>query len=150
MKTNKIELKALVDSENDEMTINSKTATKSWTSKNPIEILPYNFSRSPLSESNFIIMIVLLKVKAMEMYKAGIISNPRNLAMKKPIKEVKTTCPIPVINDAFPTSFMTFGFKLRPTMNRRNAIPNWEKITSVSPDFIKFKKNGLTKIHVIR
>ena len=39
-------------------------AIKSCTSKNPIEILPYNLSKESLSESSFIIMIVEENVRA--------------------------------------------------------------------------------------
>jgi len=40
------------------------------------------------------------------------------------------------------------GFKLKPTINKRNATPICEKTTSISWDFIRFKKNGLTMIPV--
>ena len=42
-----------------------KVAKTSCTSKNPIEIFPYNLSKSPLSERSFKTIIVLLKVIAM-------------------------------------------------------------------------------------
>ena len=42
----------------DETTKRMAIAIKSCTNKNPIEILPYSFSRASLSESNFIIIIV--------------------------------------------------------------------------------------------
>ena len=52
-----------------------------------------------------------------------IIENSRVLAIKNPMIVVKITCPIPVKRDTFPTSFMIFGFKCKPVINRIRTIP---------------------------
>ena len=49
---------------------------------------------------------------------------PRNLLIRKPIREVKMICPTPVIRETFPTSLITFGLRLMPIMKRRKVIPN--------------------------
>jgi len=49
--------------------------------------------------------------------------NPNNLLIKKPKIDVNTIWPIPVIKETFPTSFITFGLRLNPTINNNNATP---------------------------
>jgi len=55
------------------------------------------------------IMIVLLNDSATAIYKEGIIANPINLEIKKPIIDVNKTCPMPVIKETFPTSTSLAG-----------------------------------------
>ena len=62
---------------------------------------------------------------------------------------VNRTCPIPVMRDTFPTSFMTLGFKLIPTRKSKSATPISENIAINSEDFIKFNAEGLAIIPVI-
>ena len=61
-------------------------------------------------------------------------------ATKKPRPNVRIICPRPTRRDEVPISLITFGFKWRPTIKSRNAIPSFEKtfITSVvAPNLIK-------------
>ena len=66
------------------------------------------------------------------MYKEVTKENPKTFEIKNPIRAVKTTWPIPVISEIFPTSRIIFGLKLSPTIKRRIAIPNCENIFIVS------------------
>ena len=68
--------------------------------------------------------------------------------MKYPIKEVKITCPIPVIREIVPTFFMTFGSKFNPTRNRRRATPISENVEIISVDFIILNREGENRIPV--
>ena len=130
-----------------EETIIKRIITKmSCTNKKPIEIFPYNFSVSLLSDRSFRIMIVLLNVRAIAMYAETIMGKPSSLLMRKPIREVNTICPIPVTKETFPTSFMTFGLRLIPMMKRRKVTPICEKIDIVSVDLMMLRKYGLTII----
>lgn len=99
-----------------------------------------------LSDKSFIIMIVLLKVRAIAMYRDDIVEKPRSLLMMKPIREVNTIWPMPVIRATLPTSFMTFGLRLIPIIKRRNVIPICAKTAIVSVDVTMFRKYGLTII----
>ena len=120
--------------EKEEITINKIIAKMSWTNKNPIEIFPYNFSISFLSDSSFMMMIVLLNVKAIAMYRETNGENPRKMLIRKPIREVKIICPTPVIRETFPTSLIIFGLRLIPTIKSRNVTPICEKTLIVSAD----------------
>ena len=40
------------------------------------------------------------------------------------------TCPSPVTKATLPTSLITFGLKLRPTIKSNNVIPNWENTSN--------------------
>jgi len=90
--------------------------------------------------------MVLLKAKAIAMYRETTIENPSSLVMMKPIVEVKTTCPTPVIRETFPTSLITRGFKFRPTMNNNRATPIWEKVSRASVELITLRTKGPKKI----
>jgi len=85
-------------------------------------------------------MIVLLNVKATAIYKETITENPNNLLIKKPIKEVKIIWPIPATKETLPTSFMTLGLKLIPTMKRSSATPICENTTIVSVELTILRK----------
>ena len=120
----KIKVVMLLPLDNEETTIKIIIAIRSWTSKNPIEILPNNLSRESLSESSFIIIIVEENVSAIAIYNAVVGENPSKIPIKYPINDVKITCPIPVIKEILPTSLIVLGFKYNPTINKRKAIPN--------------------------
>ncbi len=126
--------------EEEDIIINRAITKMSCTNRKPIDIFPYSLSMSFLSDRSFIIMIVLLNVKAIAIYMDEIVEKPRSLLMKKPIREVKMICPMPVTRETFPTSFMTFGLRLIPTMKRRNVIPICEKTAMVSVDWTMFRK----------
>ena len=133
----------------DDINISINIATMSCTIRNPIAILPYNVSTSPLSDNSFSIIIVLLNVSAIAMYIAGIVANPKVFIIKNPITDVNIICPIPVISAIFPTSFTAFGFRCNPTMNSSIATPMCANASNVSfPGFTKFNNNGLTSIPV--
>ena len=55
-------------------------------------------------------IIVLEKVNAIAIYIATIVGKPKTILIKNPITEVNITCPIPVINETFPTPFIMLGF----------------------------------------
>ena len=118
----------------DEIIIKIIIATKSWIIKNPIEIFPYNAPISSLSDKSFMMIIVLLNVKAIATYIEIIVEKPINLHMKNPINEVNITWPIPVTEETLPTSFITLGLKLKPTIKRSSAIPICENILIVPVD----------------
>src|SRR3989338_700337 len=95
----KIKVVMLLPLDNEETTIKIIIAIRSWTSKNPIEILPNNLSRESLSESSFIIIIVEENVNAIAIYNEVIGEKPSQIPIKYPINDVKITCPIPVIKE---------------------------------------------------
>lgn len=84
--------------------------------------------------------MVLLRVKAIAIYREETAENPNKIPKMNPTREVKIICPTPVIRETFPTSLITPGLKLNPTMNNSKAMPIWEKIEIASVDFIMFKK----------
>src|SRR3989344_5947485 len=81
----------------------------------------------PLSEKTFITMMVLERDKAMPIYAETVELNPR-------------------IIEAFPISLTTFGFKCNPTVNKRNAIPIFEKVPIIFSENPYLTKKGLTII----
>ena len=60
--------------------------------------------------------------------------------MKNPIKEVNITWPIPVTKETLPTSFIIFGFKFNPTINKSNTIPICAKVAMASVDLTILRK----------
>jgi hypothetical protein len=52
--------------------------------------------------------------------------------IKKDNAKVSIIWPKPIINEENPISFMTFGFKCKPTIKRRKAIPNLENHSTSS------------------
>ena len=115
-------------------------AIMSCTIRNPIEILPYNESMSPLSVRSFITIIVLLNVIAIEIYADMITLKPKSFNIRNPITNVKIICPSPVIRETFPKSLIALGFKLSPTVKSRSAIPNSASIPKFCSDLITFKR----------
>ena len=108
-------------------------ATKSCTNKNPTEILPYNDCKSCFSESNLTIMIVLLNVKAMEIYTDSITEKlSKYFVIKYPMIKVNIIWPMPVIREVLPTCLTSLKLSSMPTKNNKNAIPNSEKNLIVS------------------
>lgn len=91
-------------------------------------------------------MIVEEKVSATAINREVIEENPNRIPIKYPIKEVNNICPMPVIKEIFPTSFITLGDKCNPTINNRKDIPISEKTFSVLLSWIKLRKKGPTNI----
>jgi hypothetical protein len=87
--------------------------------KKPIAIFPYRLSISHLSDTSFIITIVLLNVIAIAINIDVILSNPSNQQIQNPIIDVKTTCHIPVIVATLPTSLIILGLSHSQTINKR-------------------------------
>ncbi len=77
-------------------------------------------------------MIVLLNVRAIARYSEVTVSKPNRWLAENPIVNVNRNCPMPVIAETFPTSRTTLGLSLRPTMNRRKAIPRFANMASES------------------
>src|SRR3989344_806210 len=101
--------------------------------KNPTEILPYNDCKSCFSESNLTIMIVLLNVKAMEIYTDSITEKlSKYFVIKYPMIKVNIIWPMPVIREVLPTCLTSLKLSSMPTKNNKNAIPNSEKNLIVS------------------
>src|SRR3989344_2179673 len=142
----KTALVTLFPFEKDETTIKITIAIRSCTSKNPIDILPYNLSRASLSERSFIIIIVDENESAVATYIDVIEFKPSANQMKYPTKDVNTTCPIPVISEILPTSFIILGLKCNPTINKRRVIPNSEKTEIASLYFNKLRNKGPIRI----
>ncbi len=111
----------------EEIKSNTAIATRSCVNKKPTEILPYNLGKSPLSERSLRIIIVLLKLNAIPRYKACIEEKPNARERRNPRNVVMTICPSPPIKETFPTSLITAGLRLRPTINKRMVIPIFEK-----------------------
>ena len=78
---------------------------------------------------------MLLNVKAIATYIDIIVEKPNSLHIKNPINEVNITWPIPVTEETLPTSFITLGLKLKPTIKRSKAMPMCEKISIVPVEF---------------
>ena len=127
--------------EKEDIIIKAPIATKSCKIKIPIEIFPGSESNFPLSDNNFIIIIVEEKDIAIAIYTDAIIEYPKRLETKNPKIKVKNICAHPIKIAAPPISFITFGFKCKPTMKRRNAIPKSEKV------FITFVVTPLIKMN---
>ena len=118
--------------ENVEIPARINIATKSCTIKKPIEILPWSELISFLSDNNFTIIIVLLKVSAIAIKADSISENPKASEIIIPIKVVKTICPTPVTIDIFPISLNTLTSSFIPTRKSKKAIPISENITKRS------------------
>ncbi len=87
-------------------------------------------------------MIVEEKLIAIAIYTEVSMENPSKVPMKYPRRKVKIICPIPVMREILPTSFMTFGERCNPTIKRRKAIPNSENMPIASIPGRIPRKNG--------
>jgi len=92
---------------------------------------------------SFMTMIVLLKVSAIPMKVEDTLSNPRKIDTKNPRKKVRAICPRLITSEGVPISFITFGFRCKPTMKSKKAIPNLEKISITSLEAPALMMNGL-------
>ncbi|EKD78305.1 MAG: hypothetical protein ACD_41C00371G0001 [uncultured bacterium] len=73
----------------------AKIAAKSCNSKIETVMRPYNDSSCRFSLSNFTMMIVLDKVKAMAINQASTTEKPNRTAVNQPTRPVPTICPNP-------------------------------------------------------
>ena len=131
----------------EEININTPAATKSSTIKTPIAILAYKESKSCLSDKIFIIKIVLEKERAIPMYNELIRLKSRSLyATKNETPKVNIISAKAITKEGIPISLKFLGLRCNPTIKRRKAIPNFERvlITSVSKPNLIIK--GLIKI----
>gem|GEM_PF-1803340 len=131
---------------NDANTISRTIAIISWTISIPIDIFPYNSSKTHLSLNNLTMIIVLLNANAIATYILVTQSNPRSNAIHIPIAVVKTTCHTQTTSDAFPRSLTTAGFRPNQTINNKNATPICANIWTLSVCWIRLRILGLIKI----
>lgn len=134
----------------EESIIRRNIAMISWTISIQIEILPYNSSRDHLSLSNLTIIIVLLKARAVAIYRLVTRSNQRKSAMSKPIPVVKTTCQIHITRDAFHKSLTTLVSNHNHTMKRSKATHKWENTSTCAVCCNKENQVGQISIHAMR
>ena len=71
----------------------------------------------------FIITIVDEKEIAIARYIEVNDDRPKEIPIMYAIVVVNIICPIPVISATLPTSFITLGFRPRPTINKSTATP---------------------------
>ena len=75
---------------------------------------------------------MLEKERASAINSAVMKLNPKILDNPKLMTALKITSPAPVIKETFPTSFITLGLRLSPSIKRRIVTPIFEKSSMLS------------------
>lgn len=126
----------------DESTIRNTIAMISWIMSIQMDILPYTSSSAPLSLRSLTMIMVLLRASDMAIYPLVTRSNHNPRAIPMPIRVVKSTCPIQITNDAFPSSLICLGLSPSQTINSNKAIPIWENVSICSVWWRRFSHKG--------